>query len=102
MAAQLEEPLPLDPVLVRQRWYNPHRIAWAKTWHARLTEIGGATSEKTYDTAGKARYAARRLRETMIALDLVESWQVKEHIERIPGGWSMSLEYIPRHKELPS
>lgn len=94
MATELVDPLPPDPAYVRQRWISPHKIAWAQRADKILMECGAVVGDRSYDTYTRARYGARRLRDTMIALNMHEPWQLREHVNPGPDGWTWALEYV--------
>jgi hypothetical protein len=90
-----EDPLPPDPAMVRRRWISPYKQAWARRADEILLQCGAVRGERTYDTYNKARWGARRLKLTMVSLDMHETWQLKEHVFRSADGFTWELEYVP-------
>jgi hypothetical protein len=99
VGTEVEDTRPPDAVYVRQRWIPQHKIQWAKQCDRILLDYGGIVGKRTYPKQHLARYAARRLRELLINLEMHEPWQLKEHVNPGPDGWTWSLEYIPTLRE---
>lgn len=92
---ELSEAHPPDPVYVRHRWISPNRIAWAKRADELLTQCGAVVGDRAYTTMYRAKWRARSLRETLIALGLRQGWELRQHTEHGPDGWTWALELIP-------
>ena len=87
---------PPDPAYARQRWIPQKTVAWVKQCNAVLVEHGVVVSVKRYRTRDQARGHVRALKRLMVELRLHQPWQLREHMEKVEGGWMWSLEYLGR------
>ena len=99
------EPSPVSPpddAYARQRWIPHATVKWVNDCERILLEhgvvVGGAGPgrETRYRTRDAARHHARRLKRLLVELRKFEGWQLREHMEKLDGGWVWSIEYLGR------
>lgn len=87
---------PPDAVYTRQRYVRRDRVEWVQACDEIMVKHGLVVGALTYPTKERARYPARNLKRLMVELRLHEAWQLREHVERVGGGWGWSVEYLGR------
>ena|ERR1700757_3948315 len=87
---------PPDDVYVRQRYIRRELVEWAQECDRIMMKHGVVVGQTVYSTRNRARYPARNLKRILVALDMREGWQLREHVERASGGWVWSVEYLGR------
>jgi hypothetical protein len=87
---------PLGESYRRMRWIKPLDVEWAEYCDRIMLEHGAIRGQLVYDTRHKARWRARRLMGLWEDLGLHPRWEVREHINRAPGGYVWTIEYLGR------
>lgn len=96
--AAVEEPIkPPDDVYIRQRWISSRRASWARDCDRILTEHGAVHGDLLFDKRYQARWRAQSLMKLLVGLRLRERWELSEHVEKTPGGYKWSVEYLGKH-----
>lgn len=85
---------PPDPAYVRQRWISAADVDWVKHCDEIMLKHGSVQSLALYDKRHKARWKAQRLMRLMVELRIHERWQLREHTEHKPEGWTWTVEYL--------
>ena len=88
---------PPDATYVKQRWIPLARIEYLKHCSSILVGHGSVVADESYRTRDAARGHVRRIRDDMVDLRLHESWQLRQHVEKINGSWIWSIEYLGRN-----
>lgn len=97
--ATTREPAPVeppDPAYAKQRWIPHTTVKWANQCDDILVKHGVVVGTKRYRTRDGARHHARRLKRLLVELRKHEAWQLREHMEKVDGGWIWSVEYLGR------
>lgn len=80
--------------MIRRRWIKPATVEWVDQADSIMLESGCVLGTRLYEQRHKARARARRLIELMVGLDLHERWELREHTNRMAGGWQWAVEYV--------
>jgi hypothetical protein len=87
---------PLDEGYRRYRWIKPLDAEWAQYCDRILREHGAVRGQLVYERHAQARWRARRLEKLWVDLGLHERWELREHIDKVRGGWIWTIEYLGR------
>jgi len=90
---------PLGDDYRRHRWIKPLDAQWADYSNRIMLEHGAVRGQLVYRTRDKARWRARRLIRLWDDLGMHERWELREHIDRAPGGWIWTIEHLGRHTD---
>lgn len=94
-SSDLEAP---DATFVKHRWIRRRDVEWVHDADKIMREYGAVTSSIVYDVRHKARWKAQRLIRLMVELRVHERWQLREHTDKIDGGWTWTVEYLREDK----
>lgn len=79
---------------MRQRFIPAQTVEWVHAADAILVEHGAVRGRKFYVRRHHARWRAERLIRLMVELRLHERWELKQHVERRPQGYTWTVEYF--------
>lgn len=90
---------PPDAVLVNRRWIPAGTVEWAKRANRLMLEHGAVSGARIYEKRHQARHRAQRLMRLMVELRLHERWELGEHTDKRPEGWTWTVEYVGGSKQ---
>jgi hypothetical protein len=80
----------------RHRWIKPLDVEWAEYCDKIIREHGAIRGQIVYDTHGQARWRSRRLMNLWEDLGMHSRSELREHIDRVRGGFIWTIEYLGR------
>lgn len=87
---------PLGEGYRRLRWIKPLDAEWAEYCDRIMREHGAVRGQLVYRTRDQARWRARRLMALWEDLGLHPRWELREHIDKVRGGFVWTIEYLGR------
>jgi hypothetical protein len=72
------------------------RVEWARDADRILLEYGAVRGARVYAQRHQARWQARSLISLLVELRLHDRAELREHTDRLAGGWVWTVEYVGR------
>jgi hypothetical protein len=94
-----EQLAPPDDVYVHQRWIAADTVHWVKEADAIMVDNGAVGGSVVYTRPYQARHRARDLIRLMVELRLHKRWELVEHVNRVDGGYTWSVQHIRRQDD---
>jgi hypothetical protein len=87
---------PLGEGYRRHRWIKPLDAEWAEYCDRIMLEHGAVRGQLVYERREQARWRGRRLMRLWEDLGLHPRWELREHVDRVRGGFVWTIEYLGR------
>jgi hypothetical protein len=82
--------------VTRRRPILSSRVDWARDADRILLEHGAVRGTKVYPERHRSRWQARALISLLVELRLHDRAELREHTDRLAGGWVWTVEYVGR------